>query len=263
MLSGNIETALSQIQLLPSQRTILLEEIFDFLTYGGYPEPTLLTEEKKRQEALFEFYSAYVQKDIGHLFAIDQIDKFNKLIRLYAAQIGKLVNFTEIANTLGISRKTVEKYSFLQQSTFVVEFLSPYYSNVRKELTKMPKVYLEDVGVRNAILNAFHRNEYKVNPGNLAENYVLNQLQKRYSDADIHFWRTKSRQEVDFVLSTGTGLVPVEVKFTDMQRPIFPGGLKAFITTYSPGTAFIITRDFLHYQTFGETRVYWLPIYFL
>ncbi|NOY77751.1 MAG: ATP-binding protein [Calditrichaeota bacterium] len=244
---------------LPSLKAFLLSELFDFLIFGGFPEPTLATQTDNRKAALFELYTSYVQKDISFLFGVESVDKFNKLAKLFAAQIGNLVNFSEISNTLGISRSTVDKYTFLQKSTFFVELISPFYSNVRKELTKMPKIYLEDVGMRNALLNLFRSD--LTDQGNLAENFVFNQLQKLLPQREIHFWRTKSGQEVDFVILWENEPIPIEVKFTDMKKPVIPGGLRNFVKIYSPRQAFILTKNTAFKQKLNKTWLFWLPLY--
>jgi len=246
--------------LLPSLQTQLAAELSDFLIFGGFPESTLAENAEERQAALFELYSSYIQKDISFLFGIENVDKFNRLAKLFAAQIGNLINFSEISNTLGISRSTLDKYTFVQKSTFFVDFISPYYSNVRKELTKMPKVYFEDVGVRNALLNLL-RGEPLLNQGNLAENFIFNQLQKMLPFATIHFWRSKSGQEVDFVLESSGEFIPIEVKFTDMKKPVLPRGLQAFVKLYSVPRALILTKNTLHQQKIEHTSFYWLPLY--
>ncbi len=251
---------LLDFSLLPSLRNQLLSELSDFLVFGGFPETAIAQQPEERKTALFELYTSYIQKDISFLFSIDNVDKFNKLAKLFASQIGNLVNFSEISNTLGISRSTLEKYSFLQKSTFFVDFIQPYYSNVRKELTKMPKVYFEDVGVRNALLNLF-REDLLLNQGNLAENFAFNQLQKMLPLAEVHFWRTRSAQEVDFVIEHKNELIPIEVKFTEMKKPILHKGLQNFAKLYSPAKAFILTKNAFHRQKFGNTWFYWIPLY--
>ena len=247
-------------KLLPYQKSELNSELEDFFTYGGYPETTLLEDINERKKSLFEFYISYIQKDISFLFSIENIDKFNKLVKLYASQIGSLVNFSEISNTIALTRETIDRYSFLLESTFALEFLRPYYTNLRKEITKMPKIYFEDVGVRNAVMNTFNNKELSIQ-GSIAENFIFNELRKNYPNSEVHFWRTKSRQEVDFIIEHEGNIIPIEVKNKNMKNPIVPSGLKSFINYYSPTTAIIATKNLYTVSKLGNTRIIWIPIY--
>lgn len=252
--------SISRVEVSPVIKSELEAEFSDYLTYGGYPETTLLKTKVAREQSLYEFYSSYIQKDIAYLFSIENIDKFNKLVKLFASQIGSLVNASEIANTLAMSRLTVDKYSSLLSNTFVLDFLRPYYKNIRSELSKMPKLYFEDVGVCNAVLGNFNITDNSSFTGNLAENFVFNQLQKKYP-APIKFWRTKTKQEVNFILEDNSKIIPIEVKFQTMKRAKIPSGLKSFIERYNPPIAYVITRDLYVTEKYNGTRIQFLPIY--
>ena len=246
----------------PSMKNELIREFEDYLTFGGYPETTLIRNSEKRAESLFEFYSSYIQKDISYLFSIESIDKFNKLIKLFASQIGQLVNNSEIANTLNLSRLTVEKYTFLLQNTFVLDLMKPYYTNIRSEISKMPKIYFEDVGICNAVSGNFNIINNPAITGMLAENYVFNQLNKKYK-TELKFWRTKTKQEVDFVLEADNKIIPVEVKYREIYRSKIPGGLRSFIMRYHSPLAYVITKDYYSIDNLQETKIVYLPIYLI
>ena len=211
---------------------------------------------------MFEIYTSYIQKDIRFLFSIENIDKFNKVTKILASQIGSLMNISEISNTIGLSRLTVERYAFILESTFVLSFLLPHYSNVRKELSKMPKVYFEDVGLCNAISGKFAYEPDHFFWGQLAENFVFNQLQKR-NDLEIKFWRNKNKQEVDFLVFKGDELIPIEVKFREQKVVRIPAGLRSFIREYHPARAIVVTRDFWDATQYNGTKILFLPIYLI
>ncbi len=249
-------------ELLPSHRQELLTELLDFLRFGGYPETTLLKQDEERIQSLYEIYTSYIQKDIAFLFSIEHVEKFNKLVQILAAQIGNLVNMVELTNTVGLARSTIERYTFILENTFVLRFLLPHYSNIRKELSKMPKVFFEDVGLCNAVRGRFLLAPEDAFIGQLAENFVLNELEKRYR-FQIKFWRNKNKQEVDFVLFEGGETIPVEVKFQAQRRFRIPMGLKSFIRAYHPRRALVITRDYSEVAQWNNTEIIFMPIYLI
>lgn len=87
------------------------------------------------------------------------------------------------------------------EKSFHISFVKPFFGhNIRKELTKMPKVYFLDVGLRNYLINNFEPFELRVDKGQCLENIVFRQLLKRYDIQDIQFRRTQNKNEVDFVV---------------------------------------------------------------
>ena len=119
-----------------------INALFDeYLVYGGYPAVVLADAEQEKQEMLKELVNSYMKKDALEAGIKEEL-KFFQLARLLADQTGNLVNNHELGNTLQMASSTVENYIYLMQKTFIVQLLSPFYGNVRKELTKMPRFIL-------------------------------------------------------------------------------------------------------------------------
>ena len=137
---------------------------------------------------------------------------------LLASQIGNLVNTNELANTLKITHPATENYLYVLRKCFHIEMVKPFFSNVRKELVKMPKVYFNDLGLRNVLVNYFAPIEQRADKGALLENYVFRSLSDQRSRDTIKFWRTADGNEVDFVLeqSNKRGKA-IEVKFNEAE----------------------------------------------
>jgi predicted AAA+ superfamily ATPase len=123
----------------------------EFLTYGGYPR-VVLSPLQDKIIILEDIAYSYIKKDIFEA-NIRQDEVFYRLFKLLASQIGKLVNTNELSNTLGMSRKAVLNYLYVMQKSFHILLLRPSYKNVRRELTKMPKIYFYDLGLRNFLVN--------------------------------------------------------------------------------------------------------------
>ena len=124
----------------------------------------------------------------------------------------------------------------------------------------MPKVYLEDVGIRNIALSDFRKTELRQEAGSLIENFILNEFSKSLSSLDrIFFWRTLAQQEVDFIYQRGDRFTPVEVKNIVSKKETVPSGMKSFIQSYKPKQALVVTRDRLARAEFKGTTIYFLP----
>ena len=89
---------------------------------------------------------------------------------------------------------------YLTQKTFIVQLVSPQFGNLRKELTKMPKIFFNDTGLRNAFNNNFTVIYGRADKGNLLENVVYTRLRNLYGIDALRYWRTADGNEVDFVV---------------------------------------------------------------
>lgn len=142
-------------------------------------------------------------------------------------QVGGLVNLSELANTLRISVTAVENYLYILEKSFQVKKIPPFYGNLRKELTKMPKLFFMDLGIRNITLDNFDWMEFRMDKGMVMENLVFKFLDDRDDVKRLNFWRTQSKKEVDFIVN---GQAALEVKFNGAKYD--PGKYKSFRESY-------------------------------
>lgn len=171
----------------------------EYIIFGGYPRVVLASIEEK-EDILREIAFSYVKKDVFEA-GIRYEDSFYKLFRILASQIGNLTNASELASTLGISKSAVDKYLYVMQKSFHISLVKPFYKNIRKELTKMPKVFFHDLGLRNFFTGNFDSFETREDKGALLENAAFRQLFEVYDVDRINFWRTIQKNEIDFVVA--------------------------------------------------------------
>lgn len=196
--------------LEPQFRTTILKS----MVFGSYPE--VVTSEDKIG-LLRELSGDYLWKDILQSGLIKTPDLIRRLLTLLAHQAGSEVSVNELALQLQIARPTVERYLDLLEETFVIFRLPSFSTNQRKEVSKSKKIFFWDTGIRNAVINSFDLNENRPDIGCLFENYLVAEIAKRnlLSDnpAELYFWRTVSKSEVDIVIKHGTSLMPYEIKW--------------------------------------------------
>ncbi|KAF0238330.1 MAG: putative ATPase [Prolixibacteraceae bacterium] len=189
----------------------------EYLNYGGYPAVVLENDFGGKKELLKEIRDSYIKRDILES-AVNEEEKFYRLLMILASQSGNLLNVNELSNTLRINNSTIENYLYILQKCFHISLVRPFYSNIRKELVKMPKVYFNDLGLRNILINYFAPIEQRADKGVLLENYVFRKLLEKQEPDQIKFWRTANGNEVDFVVETSFQKgYAVEVKFQDNE----------------------------------------------
>jgi hypothetical protein len=187
---------------------------------------------------------------------------YNRLLQLLAGQCGNLVNIHELSGTVGLSINTVKKYLFLLEQTYVMTLLRPWHSNQRKELTKMPKVYFNDIGLRNIARGMV--TPQTPTDGAQIENFVFCELKKLFiPNETLFFWRTAGGAEVDFVVVQDGMPLPIEVKEGAMKRPAVSRSLRSFISAFSPPVAIVVNGGLSCSMTVESTSVHFVPLFAL
>lgn len=218
----------------------LLEE---YLAFGGYPRIVLEQSVHEKRKLIAELYQSYLERDIAYLLGVQKTERFTALTRLMASQIGQLATISEIANTLNLNVATVNNYLWYMEKTFLLHKVTPYFRNVRKELTKTPVFYFYDLGMRNYALGSF--GTMAVSPsesGFLFQNFIHLILRDRIADTSnqLHHWRTTDKAEVDFVLDKNTEVIPFEVKYRKLATPETARSFQSFISAYHPAKGYIV-----------------------
>jgi len=240
---------------VPHERAIITR--FErHIRFGGYPEVWLAD---KPEEVLTGLVEAVILRDATDLFRIARPDAFRKLLRLAAAQVGNLVNLSEWASVLGISRDTVASYLEILESSHVVARITPFVGGKRSELTRSGKVFFVDQGLRNRLVHDFRPPGERADGGATLESWVLTELLKSApAETGVHFWRSTSKAEVDFVLDLPGSLVGVEVKAGRLGRQTIPRSARSFIDAYSPDLFLIVASDGAGSERIGATEIRWI-----
>lgn len=238
----------------------LLEE---YLNFGGYPRVVLADTLDEKQKVLGEIYQSYLEKDIVYLLGLPKTETLTALVKILASQIGNLVNFSELANSLGVSVQTVKNYLWYLEKTFILKKVTPYFSNVRKEITKSPLFYFEDLGLRNYSLGLFGNLNLPAETGFLFENFVFKILKEKIglSAAKINFWRSKEGAEVDFVIEAGQRVLPIEVKYQNFKKPEVSRSLRSFLEKYQPSKALVVNLALTDKVEVKSSQVLFLPYF--
>lgn len=236
-----------------------MEDLFEeYLKWGGYPKVILQDDQEKKKQILNELYESYIKKDIADFLRVDNIVKFNKLVKILASQTGNLLNINEIARTISLERQELEKYVSILEQTFIITLLRPYFTNTRKELVKMPKVYINDFGLYNILSNNFNSIDTRSDKGQLAETFVFHILKKKNS---LKYWRTQTGAELDFLWDAGAGILEgAEVKFSYLDKPIMTRSVASFKEKYTPRRLYILNRNFWEEDAAGKGLSY-MPLW--
>ncbi len=253
-----LEEKILQNEALPKVlHSHLMELLEDFSLWGGYPRVATAQDREEKEEVLKGILSTYMLRDIKGFFRLATESGFQKLLKALALQIGNIIRYDELSQVSGLSHSSLKKHLSILEETYIIYLSRPFFTNKRLEIVKNPKIYFQDLGLRNYLCKDFRPWNTRVDKGALAENFVASELLKK--GIAPNFWRTKSGGEIDFVIQKDGESIPIEVKSGAAKTPGKP--LISFIRKYKPSKAYI----FHHGGTFSlqvcNTRVFFQPLY--
>lgn len=245
---GEIPLSLPDISaLMPylSEIEILFGE---YRERGGFPYLFQISEPILWKRMLKEdIVDKVIYRDLAQLFAIKKPMTLEKLF-LYLTDIPSgILNISNIANSLQLSREYTEKYLEYLQRAYLVFNLRKYAASVEKQMRSNEKIYLVDHG----LVSAFGH----VKEGAIFENMVFRYLYNLKSP--LYYWR--ERYEVDFVIETEYGIVPIEVKDTDALSKKEIKGILEFMGRYKAGKGIIVTRSLLKKERIDGKTILFVP----
>ena len=153
----------------------------------------------------------YLQQEVAAEGATRNVPAFGRFLRVAALCNGTIVNFTKVANDAQVPRTTVYEYFEILKDTLLVRELPAWRRSVRRKPLASSKYYFFDVGVVSALQGRLLR---RATPefGAGFETWLMHEL-SAWSDyrsgEALHFWRSTSGFEVDFIIGDHTA---VEVK---------------------------------------------------
>lgn len=188
------------------------------MVYGGYPDVVVCENQTEKIRDLNELSSSYLYQDILELKSIKYANKLQDLLKLLAFQIGSEVSLSELGQQLEMNKDTIAHYIDLLEKSFVVFRLSGFSRNLRKEVTKMDKIYFYDLGIRNSLIQNFSPLNLRADRGALWENMlIIERLKQNAYQGKIvrsYFWRIHTGAELDYIEESGAELSGYEFKFS-------------------------------------------------
>jgi uncharacterized protein len=212
------------------------------LVYGAYPQVYQEENLIQKRAVLEGIKNGYLLKDVLQLSNIKDGQFVMNLLRLLAFQVGNDISYQEMARNLGSTVKTIQRYLDILEKTYIIFRLYGFSRNLRKEISKSPRVYFWDNGIRNAIISNLNPLETREDTGKLWENFCISERIKRQTYGEKYssffFWRTYDQQEIDLIEETAAQLHAYEFKWGN--REVSPP--KAFAENYPEASFQTITR---------------------
>ena len=218
-------------------------ELENLLIYGSYPAVFSATTHEEKKIQLGKIGSNYLYKDILKFNNLKDSEIARKLLEALALQLGNEVSYNELGSLVGVSKQTAENYIELFEKAFILFKVTPYSTNLRKEIGKLRKIYFYDLGIRNFLIDGLKPISLRNDTGALWENFVIAEKKKESNfvgDTNkLYFWRTYDGQEIDLLLEKDGKIEGFEVKWSKDKFKI----PKAFLDNYPEIKVGLINKE--------------------
>ena len=201
-----------EVARFQSHPTTLDETLFT----GGYPR--ILDRELNPSDWLRSYVATYIERDVRTLSAVGDLSTFQRFVELCAGRTGQLLNFSSLADDCGVSQPTARRWLGILEASFIAFRVSPFHSNLRKRLVRMPKLHFYDSGLVCWLLGIRAPEQLRTHPlrGQIFESWVASEIIKRQMNqgetGSLSFYRDRGGGEVDFIIERPSGLTLIEAK---------------------------------------------------
>lgn len=247
-VSQSLAGRLSIVELTPFLWTEMAKASRERLWLrGGYPDGGVLGRGSFPRWQL-DYLALLTERDLPNWGLPARPRTTNRLLRMLAALHGQMWNASQVGQSLGLSYHTVNGYLDYLAGAFLIRRLQPYQANLRKRLTKSPRIYWRDSGLLHALMNVSTERALVSQPwvGASWEGFVIEQVLGELSahgvNVHAYYFRTSDQYELDLVLDVGKELWAIEIKLTSSPGPADLERLNKAADMIGAARRFLVTR---------------------
>jgi predicted AAA+ superfamily ATPase len=206
---------------------------FEACAYTGFL-PRVHEQSQRPDRAYANYYQTYVERDVRQLVQLKDASLFEKALKLMAGRTGQLIDYSSLANDVGVDAKTIRHWISILEASFIVFKLPTYFENFGKRVVKSPKYYFTETGLLCHLLGIREPAHIARDPlvGAIFENLVVMECAKallnRGLPAELYFFRDSNGNEVDLLIPDGRHLRALEIKSASTFKMDRLAGLRRF-----------------------------------
>jgi predicted AAA+ superfamily ATPase len=220
------------------------------LEFGSLPKLLEYDEPLDATRFLKAYVKTYLREEILVEQLVRNVQPFQDFLEISAQMNGKIINYSKIANDIGVDDKTVRSYYEILSDTMLGFPLPPFHRSIRKRQREAPKFFFFDRGICRALSNTL---SLPLDPrtfeyGNAFEHFIILEILRlaTYHESDFRFsyLRTKDDAEIDLIIERpGQPDLLVEIKSYTSVNDADARALKAFVDAWDrPAEALLLSR---------------------
>ncbi len=250
--------------------TVTLTQSINCWYKGGFPEPLIEGEHNEDYYRLWleNYVVDYLNRDIRTLFPRLNIHNFRRFLTLLAQFSGHQLNMSNISRALGTSVSTVKDYLDIIHQTFIWRNLEPYTKNPLKKVQKSNKGFFRDQGLLHYYLKINELDQLLLHPvaGFSFESFAIEEIIRGLQSTmatqlDFNYYRTIDKSEVDLIIESPTGIIPIEIKLSSTIKRQSLYGLENFISDMDCQYGILINRGKRVEQI--TNKIVQIPVHYL
>lgn len=226
-----------------------IKNIHRYWFQGGYPEPWIKRSKRFYSLWMNQYIATYVYRDVARLFPGINENRFRTFIQILCGISGNVINYSDVARSLGVSQPTAKDYFDIANGTFIWRQIPAYTHNAIKRVVKHPKGYLRDSGLLHYLLRIPDIDALVSHPamGKTWESMVIEEILRGLNSIgvgyDYYYYRTSGGAEVDLILEADFGLIPIEIKYTQSVSKKHLRSLRDFVIERKCPYGIVINND--------------------
>jgi len=213
------------------------------LEYGLLP---IVLNNSDPKEVLKTYITLYLREEVQSEGLVRNIGNFSRFLESISFSHGSILNTSEVARDCQVGRKTVEGYLSILEDLLLSYRLPAFTKRASRHLSQHPKFYYFDCGVFRSIRPKGPLDIPEEINGAALEGLIGQHLMcwNAYTgnDHEIFFWRTKSGNEVDFIIYGKDLFYAIEVKNSASIRSKDLKSLITFHQDYPESTPLLLYR---------------------
>lgn len=267
-LLEEIKKSLKDINSLPEAiHDLAMNEYREYLCIGGMPKAVLNYIDNGCDINKFDgsihqdIISAYLADMRRYTYTAAETIKIQQVYEAMPQQLGRdnrkfkynIMDKKATRKEFELPLDWLTSGNLLLKCSLVNKIQVPLRAFIQADYFKM---YLSDVGLLNSLANIkysdiLYNSEFMFK-GAITENYVACMLaQNKY---DLLYWKSKSDAEIDFLITTDRGIIPIEVKSAENTKS---KSLNEYIKKFQPEFAIRVSG-----KNFGKfNNIINIPLY--
>lgn len=197
-------------------------------------------------EILRAYNGLYLREEVQAEGLVRNVGSFSRFLEAISFSQASVLNLANVARECQVNRKTVEGYLEILEDLLLAFRVPVFTRRAKRELAAHPKFFFFDAGVFRANRPTGPLDSQAEIDGGALEGLVAQHLRAwcDYSTGEhhLHYWQTRAKLEVDFVVYGASGLYAMEVKNRGRVRPEDLRGLKSFAEDYPESRRMLIYR---------------------
>lgn len=201
------------------------DTLHEVLLSGGYPRVPQMGLEPARWYA--DYLQTYVERDVRTVAEVGDLEAFQQFLQLAAGRTAQEQNYSSLGADAGVSHNTARKWLSVLEAGYLIHRLPAWHRNVRKQITKSPKLHFWDAGVLCRLLNIHNTDQLRTHPliGAIFESWVVSEIAKSWTNQGLPprlmHYRESRGLEIDVIDQTGGSLRAIEAKSAATIIPRF------------------------------------------